>query len=221
MTSSAVRLLPLWKVTPLRILKTHFLAPSEGSMLSTTSGVILPLASTSVRPLDMAPQNGTWVAVSGYPAGSPVSVVAPWARPNLAEPPFFGVAATPASLSIVVASAVPTPRAAARPMNSRRLIRPLTICCVQYSSSLIGSLPVASFRAKRQASLWVPRHSGFPGPWISVFHPLERLSPSRHSLPSCQNLTQSLAEASRNAHLPRRFRMGRGQTSLPEKQAGQ
>ncbi len=129
--SSGVRSLPLWKVTPLRSLNTHFLAPSAGSMLSTRSGVMLPLASTSVSPFDIEPQNGTCVAVSGKAAGSPVSVVAPWARPNFAEPPFFGVAATPASLSIVAASDAVTPRAAARPMNSRREIRPFAVCWSQ------------------------------------------------------------------------------------------
>ena len=65
MTSSAVKLLPLWKVTPFRSLKRQVLAPSTGSMLSTRSAVMLPLASTSVRLLDMAPQKGTWVPVSG------------------------------------------------------------------------------------------------------------------------------------------------------------
>src|SRR5690348_2071093 len=141
MMSAGVRLLPLWNVTPLRIVKAHVAAPFDGSMASTTSATMLPLASTSVRLFDMPPQNGTCVAVSGYPAGSPVSVVAPCARPNFAEPPFFGSAATPASASSDVASAVVTPSAAARPKNSRRLIFPLAICWVQYSSSVIDGSP--------------------------------------------------------------------------------
>src|SRR6266568_565 len=139
MTSSAVTSLPLWKVAPLRSLKIHVAVLSAGSMLSARSGWMLPLASTSVRLFDIAPQNGICVAVSGYAAGSPVSLVAPCASPNLAEPPFFGVCATPASLSNVVASAVLTPSAAARPINSRREMRPFLICWVQYSSSVISA----------------------------------------------------------------------------------
>ena len=66
-----------------------------------------------------------------------MSVVAPWGRPNFADPPFFGSAPMPAWLSIVVANAVVTPRAATRPMNSRREIRLFLIWSVQYSNSVI------------------------------------------------------------------------------------
>lgn len=55
-TSSAVTVFPLWKVTPFLTLKTHFLAPSDGSKLSARSGTASPLASTSVRLLDSVPQ---------------------------------------------------------------------------------------------------------------------------------------------------------------------
>ena len=55
-TSVGVTVLPLWKVTPLRSLNTQFLASSPGSKLSARSGMMRPLASTSVRLLPIVPQ---------------------------------------------------------------------------------------------------------------------------------------------------------------------
>ncbi len=98
---------------------------------------MLPLASTSVRLFAIEPQNGTCVPVSRKLPGSWVSVVEPCARPKRANPPFFGSAPMPSLASSEVASAVVTPSAAARPMNSRLAMRPFLICCVQYSSSVI------------------------------------------------------------------------------------
>src|SRR5262245_38796743 len=43
---------------------------------------------------------------------------------------------------MVVARAVVTPSAAARPMNSRREMRPALICRVQYSNSVIFTPPI-------------------------------------------------------------------------------
>ena len=65
MTSVGVTVLPLWKVTPLRSLNTQVLASSAGSKLSARSGMILPLASTSVRLLPIEPQPTVPVIWSG------------------------------------------------------------------------------------------------------------------------------------------------------------
>ena len=52
------------------------------------------------------------------------SVVDPWLIPVRRWPPFFGPAARTASEAITLAAPAVTPRAIARPMNSRRSILP-------------------------------------------------------------------------------------------------
>ncbi len=54
-TSSAVTSLPLWKVAPLRSLKTHTVAPFEGSMVSARSPSMPPFALIRVSALPIAP----------------------------------------------------------------------------------------------------------------------------------------------------------------------
>ena len=118
-TSSAVSVLPLWKVMPLRILKTHFLAPSEGSKLSATCGMtsFFGLICTSGAPITDLPQ--AKVKPFDQVAGSSESVVWPWPTAALKVPPCLG-SARAARVNIAWAAASVTPEATANWMKSRR-----------------------------------------------------------------------------------------------------
>src|SRR5689334_19591636 len=110
-------------------------ATSPGSKLSARSGTMLPFASTSVRLFDIAPQKTHCVNVSGYPAGSSVSVVAPWASPKRAEPPCFGAARAVATNKVSAAAAV-RPAASPSCTKSRREMRPF-LASARTSSNLL------------------------------------------------------------------------------------
>jgi hypothetical protein len=122
-TSSTVSGLPFEKVTPLRILKTHFLAPSEASQLSASQGPAVPsfgLGSTRHSPQKKLTFCITTLADN---AGSSVSEDDPPLSPEMKCPPLTGAACAAVARSCEAKGAA-TPSAAARPMKSRRLMSP-------------------------------------------------------------------------------------------------
>lgn len=131
-TSAIVIGRPSWKVTPLRILKVQVTASSEASQDSARAGTGWPVSGSVSTSMSPQLRQVTKVNCERFLPGSRESVADAPSRPSFRWPPRLGSCAFAAVWNIVPAAASVMPKAAARPMNSRRLMRPSATWLVRY-----------------------------------------------------------------------------------------